>query len=138
VTVGPHAQAYLTLLAAATPALAVYDGAVPSSPSTPAPPYVVCYFTVTTPDDPAGTDLEEVPTWVDATAWIHSVGANGSAARFVAGRVRAVLLGAAPTVAGRDCGRIRHVDGQPPQRDESTGRLVFDQTDIYQFRSLPG
>lgn len=135
-TVGPHAQAFLTLLAAApgSPALVVYDGVVPS-PS-PLPPYVVAYFTITTPDE-AAVGMEAVPDWVDCAAYLHCVGGNGAAARAVSGRVRGVLLGAQPTVAARSCSRIRHIDSQPPQRDESTGRLVFDLVDVYQFRSLP-
>ncbi len=137
-TVGPHAQAFLTLLAAAagTPALVVYDGAVPSSPTTPTPPYVVAYFTATTPDE-AAVGMEAVPDWVDCYAYLHCVGGNASASRAVAGRVRATLLGAQPTVAGRDCTRIRNPESRPPQRDESTGRLVFDLVDVYRFRSLP-
>jgi hypothetical protein len=138
VTVGPHAQAFLTLLAAGagTPALVVYDGAVPSSP-TPTPPYVVAYFTITTPDE-AAVGMEAVPDWVDCAAYVHCVGGNASASRAVAGRVRAALLGAQPTVSGRSCTRVRHTESQPPQRDESTGRLVFSLVDVYQFRSLPG
>lgn len=137
-TVGPHAQAFLTLLAAApgSPALVVYDGVVPSSPSTPLPPYVVAYFTITTPDE-AAVGMEAVPDWVDCAAYLHCVGGNGAASRAVAGRVRATLLGAQPTVTGRSCSRIRHAESQPPQRDESTGRLVFDLVEVYQFRSLP-
>ena len=135
-TAGPHAQAFLNLLAAApgSPALVVYDGAVPSP--APVPPYVVAYFTITTPDEPS-VGIEDVPNWVDATAYLHCVGGNAAAARAVSGRVRPVLLGVKPTVAGRDCARIRHIDSQPPQRDETTGRLVFDLVDVYQFRSLP-
>lgn len=137
-TVGPHAQAYLTLLAAVTgpPALVVYDGAVPSSPSTPTPPYVVAYFAYATPDEDA-VDMEQVPNWVDCTVYAHCVGGNTAAARAVAGRVRTALLGATPTVSGRSCGRIRHFDSQPEQRDETTGRLVIDLVDVYRYRSLP-
>lgn len=137
-TAGPHAQAVLTILAAAlvTPTLTVYDGAVPSSPATPTPPYVVAYFLVTTPDELA-VGMEDVPAWVDCAAYLHSVGGNATASRNVAGRLRAALLGVKPAVAGRDCARIRHVDSQPPQRDETTGRLVYSQVDVYQYRSLP-
>jgi hypothetical protein len=56
----------------------------------------------------------------------------------VAGRSRAALLGVTPTIAGRGCYPIVHDDSQPPQRDESTGVLVFDQIDTYTLRSLPG
>lgn len=133
-----HAQAYLTLLSAAlvSPALPLYDGVVPSSPATPTPPYAVAYFTLTTPDD-LSVGIEDVPAWADATAYLHSVGGNAAASRRVADRIRAALLGAQPAVTGRSAGRIRHIDSQPPQRDESTLRLVYSQVDVYQFRSLP-
>jgi hypothetical protein len=138
------ADAFLALLATAPggpPALTVYDGAVPAGPE---PAYALVYFYIETPDGLAAADA--VPLTfdsdvIDSWAYVHSVGANpqaARAARSVAGRVRAAVLNQTLSVAGRSCFPIRWHDGQPPQRNEDTGVVVFDQVDIYTFRSVPG
>lgn len=137
------ADAFFTLLRAAPgglPALAVYDGAVPDGPE---PAYALVYFYVETPDGlqaPDAVNITGDSDVIDAWAYIHCVGAEpeaARAARAVAGRVRAAVLNQTLTVAGRSCFPIRWREGQPPQRDENTGRAVFDQVDVYGWRSLP-
>jgi hypothetical protein len=138
------ADAFLALLATAPggpPTLTVYDGAVPVAP---APAYALVYFYVETPGGLAAPDAVSLTldsTVIDALAYVHCVGADpqaARAARAVAGRVRAAVLDKVLTVSGRQCFPIRWDSGQPPQRNEDTGAVVFDQVDVYSFRSVPG
>lgn len=135
-----HAQAFLTLLAAApgTPALTVYDAAVPAGVT---PPYVVAYVMVeTSPAEDSGgaSDLTLTSNRLAASLYLHAMGGNAAAARAVASRARTQLVDVTPTVTGRSCWPIRHIEAQPPQRDESTGQVVMDLVDVYQFFSVPG
>jgi hypothetical protein len=136
VTDAAHAAAFLTLLNAVDdpPPLVVYDGAVPQLT---APPYVVVYFADADPIDSPSTHLTHQARRHVTDAYCHSVGSNGTAARMVADRVRGALLGVIPTIPGRSCFPIRRTDGQPAQRDETTGRLVMDKVDIYRLSSIP-
>jgi hypothetical protein len=131
-----HADAILTLLRAApggTP-LTVHDGAVPNGA---VPPYVVVYFADNDPELPDSRPLSPPPGRYVLRLYAHSVGGNAPASRAVGERVRGVLLNVVPQVAGRQCFPIRREDGQPPQRDESTGTLVMDRVDIYRLESEP-
>lgn len=132
-----HAAAVLALLDAdnAFPPLVVLDGKVPNGT---VPPYVLVYFADNDPELADSTPLTGRSDRYVVRAYCHSVGDNGQAARMVADRVRAALLDVVPTVAGRQCFPIRREDGQPPQRDESTGTLVMDKVDVYRLESLPG
>lgn len=144
-TVQAHAQAVLDLLDAdnAPPPLVVFDGAVPKDPATGksrTPPYVLVYFTVSTPSGemPAdSTSLDMDSDRVVLRAYCHNVGGSAQAARIVAGRTRGALLNMTPAISGRTCWPIRHDEGQPAQRDESTGVLVLDQVDVYRLESVP-
>lgn len=131
-----HANAVLALLDAddAPPALVVLDGAVPDNVS---PPYVLVYFGDSSPEGADGHSLTGTSDRFVMRIVAHCVGGNQIAARAVAQRVRAALLDVTPTVAGRQCFPIRHEDGQPTQRDESTGVLVMDKVDVYRLESLP-
>ena len=144
-TIDAHAQAFLALLDAdnTSPALVVYDGAVPTDPATGKsypPPYVLVYFTVVTPSGEMSADSTSLDMDSDRVvlrAYCHNVGANAQAARMVADRTRAALLNVAPAVAGRQCWPIRQDEGLPAARDESTGTLVMDQVDVYRLESVP-
>jgi len=138
------ADALLAQLATAPggpPSLTVYDGAVPDNPAV---AYALVYFYIETPDGlvaPDAVPLTFDSDVIDAFAYIHCVGADpqgARAARAVAGRVRAAILNQTLTVAGRSCFPIRWDSGQPPQRNELTGVVEFDQVDVYKFRSIPG
>lgn len=134
-----HAQTVLDLLDAdnASPALVVKDGFVEPGIN---PPYVLVYFGAVSPeayDELSASDLDYTSRRVDCFAYCHSVGGNQAAARAVAARVRVALLDVAPTIAGRTAFPIRHVDNQPPVRDETTGKLVIDQVDVYRLSSVP-
>jgi hypothetical protein len=136
------ADAFYTLLrsAAGSPALQVYDGAVPDGADK---AYALVYFYIETPDGlraPDAVNLTFDSDVIDAWAYIHCVATEPEAARAargVAGRVRATILNQTLTVAGRQCFPIRWDSGQPPQRSEDTGRLVMDVVDVYRFRSVP-
>jgi hypothetical protein len=130
-----HAQAVLALLGAVTsPALTVYDGKVPSGIDPKATPYVLVYFAGGRPD----LTFDGVTITYQLRATCHCVGGSAQAARMVADRVATALIDVTPTVTGRACWPIRWEDGLPPQRDETTGSLVFDQIDTYGFLSVPG
>jgi len=143
-----HAQIFLDLLDAdnGPPALVVLSGDVPrdattGAPTTP-PPYVLAYFGFRIPkaiEEPEKVGLEDAASLAIYTpAACHCVGGNQHAALAVGGRVRAALLGVTPVIAGRVCGPIKPADSAPVQRDESTGVLVSDLVDVYEFLSLPG
>lgn len=135
-TIQAHADTFLELLRADNQ-LVVHDGAVPKGA---APPYALVYLTFWTPDGELAPD--KVPLTfdsnvIDLRGYVHCAGANPAAARAVTQRVRGALLNMRPAVAGRVCFPIRWKDGSPPQRDETTGVLVMDQTDVYGFTSVP-
>lgn len=134
-----HAAAVLTLLDAENgpPPLVFFDGFVPASTL---PPYVVVYFDFDHLEpslDLQTSGLTATSDRTDCHITCHAVGANSTAARAVAGRVRAALLDVSPAVTGRQSWPIRHVDNQPVQRDESTGVLVMDQVDVYRLSTVP-
>lgn len=124
-----HASAVLALLQA-DPNLTVFDGAPPDLTE---PPYVVVWVSV---DGEESVDLADNQGRPDLRVTTHSVGATGQAARIVSDRVRAVLHGVRPTIAGRTAWKIRREFGIPPQPDESTGRLVVDAVDVWTFSSV--
>jgi hypothetical protein len=143
-----HAQAFLDLLDGdnTSPALVVLAGENPRDPVTGKPsippPYVLLYIGFRTPgaaEEPDKVSPEDaVSSALYTTAYCHSVGGNMHAALAVGGRVRAALHGVTPVITGRDCGPIKRPDGNPVSRDESTGVLVSDLIDVYEFLSLPG
>lgn len=143
-----HAQAFLGLLAAdvGPPALVVLSGENPRDaatglPSVP-PPYVLLYIGFHVPgaaEEPDKVSPEQAASQaLYAIATCHSVGGNQHAALAIGGRVFAALHGVTPSIAGRGCGPVKRVDGNPVSRDETTGVLVSDLVDVYQFLSLPG
>lgn len=134
-TIQAHADAILDRLRADV-GLTVHDGKVPPGA---AAPYVLVYFDDADPGDPAddAEDLTAVSRRHVARAICHCVGADQIAARAVAQRVRAQLLDHVPTVAGRTCWPIRREDGQPTDRDETTGTLVQDLVAVYRLESVP-
>ncbi|MET0426280.1 MAG: hypothetical protein ABW046_20595 [Actinoplanes sp.] len=132
-----HAKVFLDLLGADAD-LEVLHGQVPTGQK---PPYLLVYFAFRTPsgtDEPQKVSKEATSDLLTTTVYCHSVAETPNTALTVAGRGRVALLGVFPTVAGRICYPIEHVDGPPMQRDEATLANVFDQVDAYQFTSQPG
>jgi hypothetical protein len=133
-----HADVFLALLAA-DPLLTTYDGAIPK-PGPPAEQYALVYFYVETPDGLVAPDkvrLSGDSDVVESRAYVHCVGGTAASARAISGRVRARVLNVRPVVTNRVCFPIRWREGQPPRRDEETGRLVMDQVDVYGWSSVP-
>jgi hypothetical protein len=121
----------------AAPALVVLHGKVPKGQQL---GYVLVYFRLVTPSGEQELDkvgFENTSDVINTTAYCHSVSGSPDSALFLADRVRAQLLGAIPTIAGRVCFPIRHDDSVPADRDETTGPDVFDQIDVYSFASMP-
>lgn len=130
-----HARVFLDLLNA-DDELEVVHGQV-----TKPLPYVAVHFAFRTPsgtNEPQKVGKEATSDVLTTIAYLHGVGETPMTALAVAGRARAALLGIFPTVAGRVCYPIEHVDGPPMQRDEQTLDNAFDQVDVYQFTSQPG
>ena len=135
----PHAVAILTALRDA-PGLTVYPppNLAPGAEMVPtgaAPPYLVAWIQVSYA---LGPTLDMTSSRAVVIATLHSVGATDTAARVVAGKGRAALLDVVLSIPGRRCWPVRYEDGQSPRPDESTGRLVVDQVDVYRLESLPG
>lgn len=131
-----HANAVLALLRADT-LLTVYDGRVDGT----ADHYVLVYSFRQLPGGeiaPDKTSLTGESSTVDMRFYCHCVGVDAVAARAVQGRVQAVLLDVAPSVAGRACFPIRWVEGQQVRRDEETLSPVFDAIDVYGLTTVPG
>lgn len=130
----PHATALLALIDS-TPQ-AMYDGQVPSpSPDPDDTPYIVVYVTV---ESVGPIDVTGLSAVTEARAICHCVGSTAAAARTVAAAVRGALLNVRPSVTGRVSHLIRQEQSRPPQPDETTGRLVMDQIDVYVVRTEPG
>ncbi|PWR08575.1 hypothetical protein DKT68_15270 [Micromonospora acroterricola] len=131
----PHAVAFLSLLRA-VPGLRVFPDEQGNTPTaTTALPYVVTWVSVRYD---LGPTIDLRSTRGVATATVHSVGLNDTSARITAGKVRDAYLDVVPAIAGRKAFPIRHDDSPPARPDESTGRRVYDQIDVYRLESLPG
>ena len=129
-----HAQVVLALLAANPNIAHVFDGAV-SNP-TPDPPYVLVYTSVSRPFGAPSNGLDAASKTVVTRVKCKCVGLNAALARAVGMQVRAALIDQRPVIAGRNCGPIHEDDAPaPPDRDESTGRLLMVQDLDYMFTS---
>lgn len=127
----PHAVAVLTFLHAASNIPAVYDDVVPTgAPSS----YVKVYFD-DRPGDGRSEDMTMATVEVLYRVIVHCVAETAAGARIVAGNVKTALLDKTPVIPGRKCWPIRYEASVPPQRDESTGRLVQDQIVTYVLKS---
>jgi hypothetical protein len=110
---------------------AVYVGGAP-----PPPPdrYVVLYPDSGLPED-TGLDLDadQVEMLLQATY----VGTTVEQALWVAERVRARLVNATPTVAGRVCWPLSIQVSQPLRRDDDVTPPLYFAVDVYELRSIP-
>lgn len=135
-----HAAAVLAQLGTSgSPALTVHDGRVRDARST--PPYLVVRFTVRAlgaRDRPDASDLVMRSLSLEVTARVYSVAGNAGAARALTQRVMTALLDWTPTVAGRSCSPMRHLDSWETPPDEQTGTAYHELGDEYRFTSYPG
>ncbi len=123
----------LDLLRADT-SLTVYDGKVPTGA---VPPYCLVYTTVERPSEDEDNAFDNRSrVWV-VRWYCHCVGSgdDASAARAVAQRVRTQLLDVRPTLSGFALSMIRQEVNNPPDRDESTGKLMMDAVSVYRLRA---
>lgn len=126
------AAAGLALLTADV-TLKTLDGVVPAGQL---PPYALVYTTLSRPSEDLDNAFDgRTRVWV--ARWIvHCVGDDAAGSRAVAQRVRTQLLDVRPVVTGLVCGPIRmETDAQPPQRDETTSRVVMDSVVTYRCRA---
>lgn len=117
--------------------LSVHDAKVPD---TAVPPYALAYFTMTTPSadgSPGTVDLTWDSQTIDLTLYLHNVAGNAAAARAVQWKTRTALTNARIVIAGRRCFPVRQIDDAPAVKDETTGKLIVDLTDVYRLRSIP-
>jgi hypothetical protein len=129
-----HATALWDLAASGAGAPTVYRGGVPT---TAAAPYALIYISDVDPENgPSRTINGDVGSYC-CWAYVHCVGATQEAALRVADLVRDRLLNVAPTIAGRQCRRIRREDGRPVERDQSTTVGRWDKVDVYRLDSEP-
>lgn len=134
-----HLNAWEALLEADA-GLNPYHAVVPASP---ADRYALYYFYLETPDGlqaPDTSNLTGDALAIDSWVYVHSIGLTPESALAESDRVRAAVLNRTPIVAGRSCFPIRRDrGGQPPTKDEDVpGSPVFDQVDVYSWRSVPG
>jgi hypothetical protein len=141
VTAQIHAAAVLDRLrTSGAPALTVYDGKVPDTQPPPVPPYVLVRFTFITLDAgqrPDASNLRFDSRPMQVTARVYSIGSNAQAMRALTNRVAVALLDWRPSVAGRSCSPVRHIDSFPVVPDEQTGTTYFEAGDDYRFTSVP-
>ena len=134
------ANAGLDLLRADA-SLTVYDGVVPDGvivAGQPVPAFVVVYTDLTQPAEATSgaNTLDGLSRHRSVSWYCHCVGADATAARAVAQRVRTALLDQRPTVAGipaESVGLISEVDSAPAGRDESLGVPVMSALRVYQL-----
>jgi hypothetical protein len=124
----------ILLLLRSLPSLTVHDAKVPDA----APlPYALTYFAMTTADGAEVTPLTLDTQAVDLTLYLHNVAGNAAAARAVQWKTWTALVNARVTITGRKTWPVRQIDDAPATKDESTGKLIVDLTDVYRLRSIP-
>jgi hypothetical protein len=136
-----HAAAILTRLGASgTPALVVFDGKVPDTTPPKLPPYVLVRFDhlhLGARERPDASDLTFASRAFQFTARVYSVATTAAGVRALTNRVSVALLDWEPTVAGRNCSPMRHIDSFEVPPDEDTGTDYFQLGDDYRFTSYP-
>lgn len=137
-----HADVFLARVATgASPTLTVYDGKVPDpTPNPSSNPYVVVrfvFYTQTAEQAPSIVALNNDAWPLQTDAYTYSVGGSEAASRAVASQVYSRLVGYTPTLSGRTCFSIRHVDSAPRDPDETTGVAVGTTAHIYRLVTDP-
>lgn len=130
-----HAAAIQARLEANPKLLKVYYGARKPTEDVRVPPYVVFYLHI--PDEHP-TKLNRTTTdetW--RTIFTHSCGDGHDAADIVRKHVRTQLLDHVLTVAGWRNYRISHESGDQPDWSNTTGVLLVDAADQWDYRCKP-
>jgi len=126
-------------LARAVAGLTVYPNAEGFTPEPPdrAEQYVRFYATISRPRAADGNALNGLSTTWTTTYYAHCVGPNEYSSAAIAMLVNRALIDQRPAIAGRSVGMIGQAAEQPPTRDESTGRAVFDTVVVYELVTTP-
>ena len=124
-----HANAVLAL-AQAVPNLTVYDTQAPAKPSL---PYAVLRFDSGVRERTAITATSNMVT---TTVTCTAVGIDRGQSQGVAERVADALVDVRPTVAGRSCSPLEHVDSRPSQMDSEVSPPLFYAVDVFRFVSV--
>lgn len=124
-----HANAVLTI-AQAIPNVTVYDTQAPAKPAL---PYAVLRFDSGVR---SRTSLLASSTRVTTTVTCTSVGVDRGQSQGVAERVADGVVDQRPTVAGRTCSPIEHVDSRPSQMDSQVSPPLFYAVDVFRFVSV--
>ncbi len=136
-----HAAAVLARLGSSgSPALTVFDGRVPDTSPLPVPPYVLVRFTfqaLGARDRPDASDLTFASRAQQVTARCYAIATTAQGARALTNRASVALLDWTPTVVGRNCSPMRHIDSFEVPPDEQTGVTYFQVGDDYRFTSYP-
>ncbi len=136
-----HAAAVLARLGSSgSPALTVHDGKLPDTNPLPVPPYVLVRFSFQSlgaRERPDASNLTFASRAFQVTARCYGVATTAQGVRALTNRVSVALLDWAPTVAGRNCSPMRHLDSFEVPPDEQTGVAYFQLGDDYRFTSYP-
>lgn len=124
-----HANAVLAL-AQAVPNINVYDTQAPAKPSL---PYAVLRFDSGVRDRTAITAASNMVT---TTVTCTAVGVDRGQSQGVAERVADALIDQRPTVSGRTCSPVEHLDSRPSQMDSAVNPPLFYAVDVFRFISV--
>lgn len=124
-----HANAVLAL-AQAVPNLNVYDTQAPAKPAL---PYAVLRFDSGVR---GRTNILPTSTAVTMTVTCTAVGVDRGQSQGVAERVADAIVDVRPTVTGRTCSPIEHVDSRPSQMDSAVAPPLFYAVDVFRFLTV--
>lgn len=124
-----HANAVLAL-AQAIPNINVYDTQAPEKPPM---PYAVLRFDSGVRGRTAITASSNMTT---TTVSCTAVGVDRGSSQGVAERVADALVDVRPTIAGRTCSPIEHLDSRPSQMDLDVKPPLFYAVDVFRFVSV--
>jgi hypothetical protein len=131
-----HVVAFVELIEAT--GLTVYRSEVPDDP---AEQYVLVRAYFETPNGlvaPDAVSLAGASRVLNPRMYVHQVGVTEQSALATAARVWNAVLNVELAIADRVCHPIEWREGQPARPDEDVpGHPVFDQADVYGWRSLP-
>ena len=125
-----HTDAVLAMLTADTTSR-TYDAKVPNDATLP-------YRVLFTDDGlDVATTLEAVPDVLTVRVTVSSSGLNRISAQIAADKAHATLVGQTPSVTGRKCSPLRHVNSRPITEDRDVNPSVLYSVNEYEFYSVP-
>lgn len=134
-----HAQAVLALLRVGG-GVTVYDGEVPDPPEPGVGvdlPYLLVHISIGWPSTGTANAIDGQSITAAVSINCHCVGETAASARAMQMQARTRLLNARPVVAGRSCTLIDLDEALAPNKDQMTGRTIFDAVSNFSFTSVP-